>query len=57
MRAKSLSADGCIGLCSPSHVPIYEAAPGQEMAWAREYKNIIGKMEEELSGGPGGQYV
>jgi len=47
MRAKSLSADGCIGLCSPSHVPIYEAAPGQEMAWAREYKNIIGKMEEE----------
>lgn len=47
MRAKALSRNGGIGLCSPSHVPLYEAAPGQEIPWSREYKNIIAGMEGE----------
>lgn len=47
MRAKTLSRGGVIGICSPSHVPLYEAAPGQEIPWSREYKNIIGNMEKE----------
>lgn len=47
MRAKALPEGGTIGLCSPSHVPLYEAAPGQEVAGSREYKNIIGAMERE----------
>ncbi len=34
-------------MCSPSHVPLYEAAPGQEIPWSREYKNIIAGMENE----------
>lgn len=47
MRAKPLPKNGTIGLCSPSHIPLYEAAPGQEIPWSREYKNIIGGMEKE----------
>lgn len=47
MRATPLPKNGGIGLCSPSHVPLYEAAPGQEIPWSREYKNIIGGMEQE----------
>lgn len=47
MRAKPLSRGGVIGLCSPSHVPLYEAAPGQEIPWSREYKNIIEEMEKD----------
>ncbi len=47
MIARPLGRNGTIGLCSPSHVPLYEAAPGQEIPWSREYKNIIGSMEEE----------
>lgn len=47
MRAKPLSPQGAIGLCCPSHVPLYEAAPGQEIPWSREYKNIIACMEKE----------
>lgn len=34
-------------MCSPSHVPLYEAAPGQEIPWSREYKNIIAGMEKD----------
>lgn len=34
-------------MCSPSHVPLYEAAPGQEIPWSREYKNIIEEMEKD----------
>ncbi len=44
MRAKPLT--GVIGLCSPSHIPLYEALPGQEIPWSREYKNIIAEMEK-----------
>lgn len=47
MRANPLSKGGGIGMCSPSHIPLYEAAPGQEIPWNREYKNIIAAMEEE----------
>lgn len=47
MRAKPLSKGGVIGMCSPSHVPLYEAAPGQEIPWSREYKNIIAGMEKD----------
>lgn len=47
MRARPLSKGGVIGMCSPSHVPLYEAAPGQEIPWSREYKNIIAGMERE----------
>lgn len=47
MQAKPLTQNGVIGMCSPSHIPLYEAAPGQEIPWTREYKNIIGSMEEE----------
>lgn len=47
MRAKPLPPNGAIGICSPSHIPLYEAAPGQEIPWSREYKNIIGGMEKE----------
>ena len=47
MRARPLSKNGVIGLCSPSHVPLYEAAPGQEVPRSREYKNIIANMEQE----------
>lgn len=47
MRAKPLPPKGAIGLCSPSHVPLYKAAPGQEIPWSREYKNIIAHMEQE----------
>lgn len=47
MKAKPLSRNGVIGLCSPSHIPLYEAAPGQEIPWSREYKNIIGAMEKD----------
>lgn len=47
MRAKPLSKGGVIGMCSPSHVPLYEAAPGQEIPWSREYKNIVGGMEKD----------
>ncbi len=47
MRAKPLPEHGAIGICSPSHVPLFEAAPGQEIPWSREYKNIIGGMERE----------
>lgn len=47
MIAPCLKAGGVIGLCSPSHVPLYEAAPGQEIPWSREYKNIIGEIEKE----------
>lgn len=47
MQAKPLSKKGVIGLCSPSHIPLYEAAPGQEVPRSREYKNIIASMEQE----------
>ena len=47
MRAKPLPKGGTIGICSPSHVPLYEAGPGQEIPWSREYKHIIGEMEKE----------
>lgn len=47
MRAKPLPKGGTIGVCSPSHVPLYEAGPGQEIPWSREYKHIIGEMEKE----------
>lgn len=47
MRAKPLPENGAIGICSPSHVPLYEAAPGQEIPWSGEYKNIIAGMERE----------
>lgn len=47
MRAKPLPQNGTIGICSPSHIPLYEAAPGQEIPWSREYKNIISGMEKE----------
>lgn len=47
MRARPLSRTGTIGLCSPSHIPLYEAAPGQEIPWSREYRNIISAMEKE----------
>lgn len=47
MRARPLSKNGTIGLCSPSHIPLYEAAPGQEIPWSREYKNIIAGMEKD----------
>lgn len=47
MKAHPLSPNGAIGLCSPSHIPLYEAAPGQEIPWSREYKNIIAQMEME----------
>lgn len=47
MRANALSENGVIGLCCPSHVPLYEAAPGQEVPWTREYKNIIAAMEQQ----------
>ncbi len=47
MRAPCLKPGGTIGLCSPSHIPLYEAVPGQELPWSLEYKNIIGKMEAE----------
>lgn len=47
MRAKPLPEHGTIGICSPSHVPLFEAAPGQEIPWSREYKNIIGGMEKK----------
>ena len=47
MQAKPLSKKGVIGLCSPSHIPLYEAAPGQEVPRSREYKNIIANMEQE----------
>lgn len=47
MQAKPLSKNGVIGMCSPSHIPLYQAAPGQEIPWTREYKNIIGSMEKE----------
>lgn len=47
MIAKPLHRNGTIGVCSPSHVPLYEAAPGQEIPWSREYKNIIAGMEKE----------
>ena len=46
MQAKPLSKKGVIGLCSPSHIPLYEAAPGQEVPRSREYKNIIANMEQ-----------
>lgn len=46
MLAPCLRPGGTIGLCSPSHVPLYEAAPGQEIPRSREYKNIIGEMEK-----------
>ncbi len=46
MLAPGLRPGGTIGLCSPSHVPLYEAAPGQEIPRSREYKNIIGEMEK-----------
>lgn len=44
MRARPLPKGGTIGICSPSHVPLYEAAPGQGIPWGRAYKNIIGEM-------------
>ena len=47
MRAKALPRNGAIGLCSPSHIPLYEAAPGQEVPRSWEYKNIIQSMEKE----------
>lgn len=47
MRANALPANGTIGICCPSHIPLYEAAPGQEIPWSREYKNIIANMEKE----------
>ncbi len=47
MRAPTLSPSGTIGLCSPSHIPLYQAAPGQEIPWSWEYKNIIAAMEKE----------
>ncbi len=47
MTAPCLKAGGAIGLCSPSHIPLYEAAPGQEVPWSREYKNIIGEIKKE----------
>lgn len=47
MIAPCLKPGGTIGLCSPSHIPLYEAAPGQEAPWSREYKNIIGEMERQ----------
>lgn len=47
MTAPCLKPGGTIGLCSPSHIPLYEAAPGQEVPWSREYKNIIGEMERQ----------
>lgn len=47
MIAPCLKAAGTIGLCSPSHIPLYEAAPGQEVPWSGEYKNIIGEMKKE----------
>ena len=43
MIAPCLKRDGCIGLCSPSHVPLYEAPGAPD--W--EYKNLIGKMRQE----------
>lgn len=47
MIAPCLRPGGTIGICSPSHIPLYEAAPGQEVRPSREYKNIIGEMERE----------
>lgn len=47
MRAPCLKPGGTIGLCSPSHVPLYEAAPGQEIPWSREYKHIIAAIERQ----------
>lgn len=47
MQAKPLPQNGIIGLCAPCHIPLYEAAPGQEIPWSQEYKNIIGSMEKE----------
>ena len=47
MRPKPLPRSGTIGLCSPSHIPLYEAKPGQAIPWSREYKNIIAAMEKE----------
>ena len=47
MKARPLPKNGAIGICSPSHVPLYEAAPGQEIPWSREYKNIISEMAKE----------
>ncbi len=47
MQAKPLSENGTIGLCCPSHIPLYEAAPGQEIPWSQEYKNLIANMEGE----------
>ncbi len=47
MKARPLPPNGTIGICSPSHIPLYEAAPGQEVPWSREYKNIIAGMEKE----------
>ena len=47
MRARPLSKNGVIGLCSPSHVPLYEAAPGQEIPKSWEYKRMIAGMEAE----------
>lgn len=47
MIASCLKPGGTIGLCCPSHVPLYEAAPGQEVPWTREYKNIIAAMEQQ----------
>ncbi|MCH5352701.1 MAG: LD-carboxypeptidase [Acutalibacter sp.] len=47
MIAPCLKAGGTIGICSPSHIPLYEAAPGQEVKPSREYKNIISEMERQ----------
>lgn len=47
MIAPCLQPGGTIGLCSPSHIPLFEAAPGQEVPWSWEYKNIIGEMEKK----------